>query len=113
MLEPLTPEEAEELSGKYEQFKFINIYERMIFPKVDKIPENSLFRQRLEKLTYGDFMEFYKQLFYNDYKKRASEEWDKKYDLEKLTRQLDSMTDSIDAYWNNYKEKNLLNHIFP
>ena len=105
VLEPLTPEEAEELSGKYKQFKFINIYERVIFPKVDKIPENSLFRQRLEKLTYGDFMEFYKQLFYNDYKKRASEEWDKKYDLKKLTQQLDSMTDSIDAYWNNYKEK--------
>ncbi|MFS2719437.1 hypothetical protein AAH048_08690 [Parabacteroides merdae] len=102
VLEPLTPDEADELAGKYEHF--IGIYERVIFPKVDKLPENSLFRQRLEKLTYGDFMEFYEQLFDNDYEERASKEWDKKYDMEKLTRQLDSMTDSIDAYWNNYKE---------
>ena len=102
VLEPLTPEEADELAGKYEHF--INIYERVIFPKVDKLSENSLFRQRLEELTYGDFMEFYKQVHDNDYEERASEEWDKKYDLEKLTRQLDSMADSIDAYWNNYKE---------
>ncbi|MDC1753502.1 hypothetical protein POY80_13725 [Bacteroides uniformis] len=102
VLEPLTPEEADELAGKYEHF--INIYERVIFPKVNKLPEHSLLRQRLEKLTYGDFMEFHRQLFDNDYEERASKEWDKKYDLEKLTRQLDSMTDSIDAYWNDYKE---------
>lgn len=31
VLEPLTPEEADELAGKYEHF--INIYERVIFPK--------------------------------------------------------------------------------
>lgn len=102
VLESLTPEEADELAGKYEDF--IDIYERVIFPKVDKLPEHSLFRQRLEKLTYGDFMEFHRQLFDNDYKERASKEWDERYDLEKLTRQLDSMTDSIDAYWNDYKK---------
>lgn len=51
---------------------------------MDKLSENSLFRQRLEELTYGDFMEFYKQVHDNDYEERASEEWDKKYDLENL-----------------------------
>ena len=87
VLEPLTPEEADELAGKYEHF--INIYERVIFPKVDKLPEHSLFRQKLEKLTYGDFMEFY-LLDKEEWEKRFSEEWKQRYDMNRLNQQVDS-----------------------
>ncbi len=92
VLEPLTPEEADELAGKYEYF--INIYERVIFPKVDKLPENSLFRQKLEKLTYGDFMEFY-LLDKEEWEKRFSEEWKQRYDMNRLNQQVDSIV----VYW--------------
>ncbi len=92
VLEPLTPEEADELAGKYEHF--INIYERVIFPKVDKLPEHSLFRQKLEKLTYGDFMEFY-LLDKEEWEKRFSEEWKQRYDMNRLNQQVDSIV----VYW--------------
>lgn len=94
VLEPLTPDEADELAGKYEHF--IGIYERVIFPKVDKLPENSLFRQRLEKLTYGDFAEFY-LLDETKWKERFSEEWKRRYDMNRLNQQVDSIV----AYWKN------------
>lgn len=94
VLDPLTPEEADELAGKYEHF--IGIYERVIFPKVDKLPENSLFRQRLEKLTYGDFAEFY-LLDETEWKERFSEEWKRQYDMNRLDQQVDSIMD----YWKN------------
>lgn len=102
VLEPLTPEEADNLVGKYDHF--LDIYEHIIFPKVNQLSSQSLLKQRLKDLSYGDFMEFYNRLLDNDYKERASEEWDKKYDLVELTRQVDSMADSIEAYWENYKE---------
>ena len=102
VLEPLTPEEADNLAGKYDGF--LSIYEHIIFPKVNQLSSQSLLKQRLKDLSYGDFMEFYNQIFDNDYEERASEEWDKKYDLVALTRQVDSMADSIEAYWENYKE---------
>lgn len=94
VLEPLTPDEADELAGKYEHF--IGIYERVIFPKVDKLPEHSLFRQRLEKLTYRDFTEFY-LLDETEWKKQFSEEWKRRYDMDKLNHQVDSIV----AYWKN------------
>ena len=94
VLEPLTPDEADQLAGKYEHF--IGIYERVIFPKVDKLPENSLFRQRLEKLTYGDFAEFY-LLDETEWKERFSEEWKRQYDMNRLDQQVDSIV----AYWKN------------
>lgn len=92
VLEPLTPEEADELAGKYEHF--IGIYERVIFPKVDKLPENSLFRQRLEELTYGDFAEFY-LLDEKEWKERFSEEWKRRYDMNRINQQVDSIV----GYW--------------
>lgn len=94
VLEPLTPEEADELAGKYEYF--INIYERVIFPRVDKLPENSLFRQRLEKLTYGDFAKFY-LLDEKEWKEQFSGEWKQRYDMNRLNQQVDSIV----AYWKN------------
>lgn len=94
VLEPLTPEEADELAGKYEYF--INIYERVIFPRVDKLPENSLFRQRLKKLTYGDFAKFY-LLDEKEWKEQFSGEWKKRYDMNRLNQQVDSIV----AYWEN------------
>ncbi len=92
VLEPLTPEEADKLAGKYDNF--ITIYERVIFSKVDKLPEHSLFRQRLEKLTYGDFMEFY-LLDETEWKEQFSEEWKQRYDMNRLNQQVDSIV----AYW--------------
>ncbi len=94
VLESLTPEEVDELAGKYEHF--IGIYERVIFPKVDKLPENSLFRQRLEKLTYGDFAEFY-LLDEKEWKEQFSGEWKQRYDMNRLNQQVDSIV----AYWKN------------
>ena len=94
VLEPLTPEEADKLAGKYDNF--ITIYERVIFSKVDKLPEHSLFRQRLEKLTYGDFMEFY-LLDETEWKERFSEEWKQRYDMNRLNQQVDSIV----GYWKN------------
>lgn len=94
VLEPLTPEEADELAGKYEYF--INIYERVIFPRVDKLPENSLFRQRLEKLTYGDFAKFY-LLDEKEWKEQFSGEWKQRYNMNQLNQQVDSIV----AYWKN------------
>lgn len=81
VLEPLTPEEADELAGKYEYF--INIYERVIFPGVDNLPEHSLLRQRLEKLTYGDFAEFY-LLDETEWNERFSEEWKRRHDMNSI-----------------------------
>lgn len=92
MLEPLTPKEADELAGKYEHF--IGIYERVIFPRVDKLPEHSLFRQRMEELTYGDFAEFY-LLDETEWKERFSEEWKLRYDMNRLNQQVDFIV----AYW--------------
>lgn len=92
VLEPLTPEEADELAGKFEHF--IGIYERVIFPRVDKLPDKSLFRQRLKKLTYGDFTEFY-LLDEAEWKKQFADEWKKRYDINRINLQVDSIV----AYW--------------
>lgn len=94
VLEPLTPEEADELAGKYDHF--IGIYERVIFPRVDKLPDKSLFRQRLKRLTYGDFTEFY-LLDEAEWKKQFADEWKQRYDMNQLNQQVDSIV----AYWKN------------
>lgn len=93
--ESLTPKEAESIAKKYDNFLFV--YEDLIFRQVSKLPDKSLYKQKLEKLTYGDFMEFYNLVYENNWKKQLTHEWDEKYDEEKLNKQMDSMVDSLIA----------------
>lgn len=102
--EPLTLEEVETIAKKYDDFK--REYEHEIFPKIDKMMDNSLEKQQYEKLTYGDYMKFRELYFHNDWKERFGREWEQRFDEEKLTRQLDSMVDSIISYWDNYMIEN-------
>lgn len=102
--EPLTLEEVEKIVKKYDDFK--GEYEHEIFPKINKMMDNSLEKQKYEKLTYGDYMEFRELYYHNDWKERFSREWEQRFDEEKLTRQLDSMVDSIIGYWDNYMIEN-------
>lgn len=102
--EPLTPEEAEEIAKKYDNF--IGVYELIIFPRIDKLEKNSLSEQKMKKLTYGEFMKFYNLVYNNDWDEKISREWDKKYDDAKLTRQIDSKIDSLEKYWDNYIAEN-------
>ena len=102
--EPLTPEESEEVGQKFPDF--VGVYERFIFPEVRKWDDHSLYKQKLKKLTYGDFMEFYDLVYHHDWKEQLSREWEEKFDLERITRQLDGMVDSLITYWNNYIAEN-------
>lgn len=105
--EPLTPEEAQKLAKKYENF--LTIYENQIYHEVNKYPENSLTKQRLRKLTYGDFMDFYTKIFDTEWvaqtEKRIDAEWEEKYDMKKLTPRLNAMADSIITAWEKYEKE--------
>ena len=112
--EPLTPEETEEIDKKYPGFSYN--YETYIYPKVNKLSKSSSFYLKLKKLTYADFMDFIQkqlQLHESKWEKQAEEkaiqEWNKKFDIEKLTHRLDAMTDSIITSWENYYKENNLN----
>ena len=117
--EPLTPEETEEIDKKYPGFSYN--YETYIYPKVNKLSKSSSFYLKLKKLTYADFMDFIQkqlQLHESKWEKQAEEkaiqEWNKKFDIEKLTHRLDAMTDSIITSWENYyKENNLNTYLSP
>lgn len=102
--EPLTLEEVEEIVKKYDDFKYE--YEHKIFPKMEKMTDNSLERQQYEKLTYGDYMKFNEFRLHNNWEEQFNHEWDQRFDDEKLTKQLDSMMDSIIGYWDNYVIEN-------
>lgn len=102
--EPLTLEEVETIVKKYDDFKYE--YEHKIFPKMDKMMDNSLEKQKYEKLTYGDYIKFRELYFHNDWKERFGREWEQRFDEDKLTGQLDSMVDSIISYWDNYMIEN-------
>lgn len=44
---------------------------------------------------------------------KAIQEWNKKFDIEKLTHRLDAMTDSIITSWENYYKEITLTPISP
>ena len=102
--ESLTPEESDEVGQKFPDF--VGVYERFIFPEVRKWDDHSLYKQKLKKLTYGDFMEFYNLVYHHDWKEQLSREWEERFDLERITRQLDGMVDSLITYWDNYIAEN-------
>lgn len=98
--EPLTPEEMETIAKKYNSFKYE--YEHKIFPKINKMIDKSLEKQQFKKLTYGDYIKFREYWLNNNWDEQFGPEWEKRFDDEKLTKQLDSMVDSIIQYWDNY-----------
>lgn len=51
-------------------------------------------------------MEFYDLVYHHDWKEQLSREWEERFDLERITRQLDGMVDSLIAYWDNHIAEN-------
>lgn len=45
-------------------------------------------------------------VYHHDWKEQLSREWEERFDLERITRQLDGMVDSLIAYWDNHIAEN-------
>lgn len=95
--EPLTLEEVETIVKKYPNFAVV--YQDIIFPEVDRLPEHSFFRQKLKKLSYGEYMEFFNLVGNNDFEETLSREYAGKYNEAAITRRLDVVADSLVKVW--------------
>lgn len=104
--EPLTTEELKKLVETYEDLRVELIYKEIIFPNINELVNEPMYRQQLEKLTYGDFFD-YLRLTLDEEKVKKTEnrighEWEEKFEETKLNVRLDAMADSIIAYWDEY-----------
>lgn len=102
--EPLTLEEVEHIAQKHPGFE--RIYQNSIFPQVDRLPEHSLFRQRLKSLSYEEYLEFYNLVLNNNFNETLSLEYAEKYDKVELTRRVDVIADSLVKDWEDYYAQN-------
>lgn len=96
VLEPLTPQEVEQLGEKYKDFKFVSFYEDKLFPQVLKVADNSPLREELKNLSYDEYVDFINYTQNNDDKEEAyTKEWKERFDMDKINHQVDSIV----AYW--------------